>query len=558
MIGTLLLNRYELLEKIGEGGMGTVYKAKCHLLNRFVAVKILKAELSNDEEFVARFKREATSIARLSHTNIVNIHDVGAENNINFIVMEYINGKTLKQLIKGNARLTSQNALDISLQIAKALQCAHINNIIHRDIKPDNIMVDEDNIVKVMDFGIAKVIGSITVTNSSKVMGTVHYFSPEQAKGNFIDCRTDIYSLGIVMYEMITGQVPYNAESAISIAMMHIHEPVTAPKEIITDIPENINQVILKAMQKEPIKRYQTAKEMTEIISAIKEDSNYEVKSSPAELHTNLDDATKLMGATIFSDIKYNFTTVMSGASSAEKAANKKDKEVITGNKKTVKNKKAKIIIASIILVMIASVLGKFVSNGTSTNTSAPIVESTVPNSNENLSSDETQHVEKKQQADEQLPVVENKFVPSLIGRTQDIANQTVVNNGFLLGNISNDYSDSVAQGLVISQSPEVNTSYEKDGKVDLVISQGKKIEQVTVPQLNGKTLDDAGELLNNIQLELGEKTPINMDDKAHKGNHSKNNKEKIFMQSAEAGTLVDIGTKINVSYYGSKKDLSK
>ena len=556
MIGTLLLNRYELLEKIGEGGMGTVYKAKCHLLNRFVAVKILKSELSNDEEFVARFKREATSIARLSHPNIVNIHDVGTENHINFIVMEYINGKTLKQLIKKNARFTSQRTLDISLQIAKALQCAHINNIIHRDIKPDNIMLTEDNIVKVMDFGIAKVTDSITVTNSNKVMGTVHYFSPEQAKGNFIDCRTDIYSLGIVMYEMITGQVPYNAESAISIAMMHIHEPATAPKEIITDMPENINQVILKAMQKEPVKRYQTAKEMSDIISAIKEDSNYEIK-----VNNNLDDATKLMGATIFSDIKDDLTTVMSGASIAEKSLNKKDKEGITENKKTSKNKKAKIIIASIILVMIASILGKFISKGTSIDTSAPIVETTVPKTNENLPSDEIQQVDKKQQADEQLPVAEKKFVPSLIGRTQDVANQTVVNNGFLLGNISNDYSDSIAEGLVISQSPEVNTSYEKDGKVNLVISQGKKIEQVTVPQLNEKTLDDAEEILDNIQLEIGEKTPVKTDAKPTKGNHSKNNKNnknnnnKIFMQSAEAGTLVDIGTKINVSYYESKKD---
>ena len=241
MIGTLLLNRYELLEKIGEGGMGIVYKAKCHLLNRFVAVKILKAELSNDEDFVARFKREATSIARLSHPNIVNVHDVGTENNINFIVMEYINGKTLKQVIKENGRLSSQKTLDIVLQVAKALECAHKNNIIHRDIKPDNIMITKDNMVKVMDFGIAKVDDSRTVTNSNKVMGTVHYFSPEQAKGNVVDCRTDIYSLGIVMYEMVTGQVPYNAESSISIAMMHIQEPVIPPKEIITDIPENIN-----------------------------------------------------------------------------------------------------------------------------------------------------------------------------------------------------------------------------------------------------------------------------------------------------------------------------
>ena len=170
--------------------------------------------------------------------------------------------------------LALMKTLDIAFQIAKALECAHKNNIIHRDIKPDNILITEDNIVKVTDFGIAKVADSVTVTNSNKIIGTVHYFSPEQAKGNFVDCRTDIYSLGIVMYEMVTGQVPYNAESSISIAMMHIQEPVIPPKEIISDIPENINQVILKALEKEPINRFQTAKEIADILNAIKEDPN--------------------------------------------------------------------------------------------------------------------------------------------------------------------------------------------------------------------------------------------------------------------------------------------
>ncbi len=380
MIGTLLLDRYELLENIGEGGMGTVYKAKCHLLNRFVAVKILKTELSNDEEFVARFKKEGTSIARLSHPNIVNVYDVGSENNINFIVMEYINGKTLKRIIMENGRLSAEKTLNIVFQIADALECAHKNNIIHRDIKPDNIMITEDDIAKVMDFGIAKVVDSITVTNSNKIMGSVRYFSPEQAKGNFVDCRTDIYSLGIVMYEMVTGRVPYNAENAISIAMMHIQQPVTAPKEIITDIPENINQIILKAMEKEPIKRYQTAKEMAKILSAIKEDSNYKVK-----VNNDIDNATKIMEAAIVSDISDDFTTVTSGPAITEKTANKKDSEVPTENKKTSKNKKAMVIIASIILVMIIGALGKFPPKEPSNNTSVPIVETAVPKASGNV-----------------------------------------------------------------------------------------------------------------------------------------------------------------------------
>ena len=455
MIGKLLLNRYELLEKIGEGGMGTVYKAKCHLLNRFVAVKILKAELNNDEDFVARFKREATSIARLSHPNIVNVHDVGEEEHINFIVMEYIDGKTLKKIIKENGRLSSVKTVDIVFQVAKALECAHKSNIIHRDIKPDNIMITEDNMVKVMDFGIAKVDDSRTATNSNNIMGTVRYLSPEQAKGNIADCRTDIYSLGIVMYEMVTGQVPYNAESSISIAMMHIQEPVIPPKEIIRDIPENINGVILKCMEKEPIKRYQTAREMADVLMTIKEYSNFKTN-----INRSPDDATMFMGAAVGSEIANDYTTVMSEASKDENTMMNTDKVVLPANKKLSKNKKAMIIIASIILVMIVGILGKLLSSGASANNQTPIVKTTAP-------------VE---------PVIEKKPVPSLIGNTQDIAEQTIATNGFILGNITNDYSDSIEKGLVISQTPVANTSYEKDGKIDLVISQGKKIVQVTNP----------------------------------------------------------------------------
>ncbi len=461
MIGTLLLNRYELLEKIGEGGMGTVYKARCHLLNRFVAVKILKAELSNDEEFVARFKREATSVARLSHPNIVNVHDVGVEKQINFIVMEYIQGKTLKQVIKENGRIDDKKTLDIVFQVAKALECAHKNNIIHRDIKPDNIMIMEDNMVKVMDFGIAKVADSRTVTNSNNIMGTVRYFSPEQAKGSFVDCRSDIYSLGIVMYEMVTGQVPYNAESSISIAMMHIQESVVPPKEIFTEIPENINAVILRAMQKEPIERYQTAGEMADILKTIREYPNFKInmKNVPS-------DATRIMNKTEAADIENDFTTVMSKDLEEEKTMMKTGNAVVTAKNKLSKNKKAMIIIASIILVMFISVLGKFLSSAKDTSIQETIVETTMP---------------------KVIPVVEKKFVPSLTGTTQDIANQIIVKNGFLLGNITNSYSDSIDKGIVISQTPGVNTSYEKDGKIDLVISQGKEIIQVPTPPAKGK-----------------------------------------------------------------------
>lgn len=477
MIGTLLVNRYELLEKIGEGGMGIVYKAKCTLLNRFVAIKILKVELSDYEDFITRFKREANSIASLSHPNIVNVYDAGSENNINFIVMEYINGKTLKQVIKKKVKLSALNTLDIALQIAKALECAHKNNIIHRDIKPENILITEDNIVKLTDFGIAKIADSVTLTNSNKIIGSVHYISPEQAKGKSVDCRTDIYSLGIVMYEMITGRVPYNAEISISVAMMHIQEPVIPPKEINTDIPENINQVILKALEKEPINRFQTAKELAEISNAIKENFNFEVNFNNRSI-----DATTIMMMepdVVLSDTGNDFTTVINPETIPETIIIKKDKKRLFGNNSTRKNKTLMLTIGLIILAMIIFIfiLGKYISKEPSTDT--PIAETTVPDASVNL------------------PADEKKLVPSLIGKAQDIAENTIVNNGFLLGNITNDYSDNVPKGLIISQSPAVNTYYEKNGKIDLVISQGRKVAQV-VQQERGNEKDKNKKVKNN------------------------------------------------------------
>jgi len=513
MIGMLLLNRYELLEKIGEGGMGIVFKAKCHLLNRFVAVKILKAEFVNDKDFVDRFKREANSVASLSHPNIVNVHDVGEEDNVSFIVMEYINGKTLKQVIKEDVRLSFEKTIDIALQIARALECAHKHNIIHRDIKPDNILITEDNIVKITDFGIAKIVDSTTMTNSNKVIGSVHYFSPEQAKGSSVDGRTDIYSLGIVMYEMVAGRVPYEAENSISVAVMHIQVLAIPPKEIIKDIPESINQVILKALEKEPSNRFQTATEMAEVLNEIKEDFNYRNRSQ---------EATRLMAAVVTSDTRNDFTTVMNQNSDPVKSIIKEDNRIS-------KNKKIMIIIASIILVLIIGVLVKYISKGPSSGTSTPIAKNALPKA------------------------IEKKPVPLLIGSSQATAEQTIVNNGFLLGTVSNDFSDSVAKGLVMGQTPEANTSYEKGSKITLVISQGKKIVQVTMPPLDGKTLDEAQGILEGLQLKLGVETPVILNEKGPKGNHSKNSSEKIFLQSIEAGTLVDVGTAINVSYYKNK-----
>ena len=246
MNGEVLGNRYELLEKVGEGGMAIVYKARCNKLNRFVAVKILKKEYADNKEIVDKFKNEAMAVAKLSDSNIVNVLDVGTDDNENYIVMEYVNGKTLKELVEEYGKLNYDRAVTISLQIANALECAHKNGIVHRDIKPQNILVTEEGIAKVTDFGIAKSTDSGTLTNTSTILGSAHYFSPEQAKGAMVDFRSDIYSLGIVMYEMVTGDVPFDGESPVTIALKHIQENPINTRIINPKIPDRYSEIILK------------------------------------------------------------------------------------------------------------------------------------------------------------------------------------------------------------------------------------------------------------------------------------------------------------------------
>ncbi|MDD2494672.1 MAG: protein kinase, partial [Tissierellia bacterium] len=219
MIGKVLGNRYEIVEKVGGGGMSVVYKAKCNVLNRYVAIKVLRHELTSDPDFVEKFKQESLSAASLTHPNIVNIYDTGIEDDIYYIVMEYVKGETLKDYIKRKGSLTEQETINIARQIAEALKHAHSNKIVHRDIKPHNILLTEEGIVKVADFGIARASSSSTINNTSNVIGSVHYFSPEQARGGYVDEKSDIYSLGIVMYEMITGVVPFDADNHITVAM---------------------------------------------------------------------------------------------------------------------------------------------------------------------------------------------------------------------------------------------------------------------------------------------------------------------------------------------------
>lgn len=259
-IGSFLSDRYEILSKVGAGGMSDVYKAKDHILSRFVAIKVLKQEFSEDSSFVTKFRAEAQSAAGLEHPNIVNIYDVGSENGLYYIVMEYVEGITLKIYIEKKGQLSFKESASIAIQVARGIEAAHNKNIIHRDIKPQNIIISTDGKVKVTDFGIAKATSSNTI--SSDVMGSVHYASPEQARNGFVDGRSDIYSLGIVMFEMVTGRVPFDGDTTVAVALQHLQEEIARPSIYAPDLPISFEKIILKCTQKTPDRRYQTIEEL--------------------------------------------------------------------------------------------------------------------------------------------------------------------------------------------------------------------------------------------------------------------------------------------------------
>ena len=566
MIGTILGSRYELLEKIGEGGMAIVYKAKCQLLNRFVAVKILKEEFSNNIDFMEKFRKEALSVASLSSNNIVNIYDVGSERDINYIVMEYIKGKTLKEIIVENGSMNTELVLDYGMQIAKALECAHKNNIIHRDIKPHNILVTEDGTVKVTDFGIAKAASSVTITNTSTVMGSAHYFSPEQAKASFVDCRTDIYSFGIVLYEMVTGRVPYDAESPVSVALKHIREKVVPPKEINNKVPENLNKLILKAIEKEPIKRYQTAKEMYLDLQRIQNNSEYTIASNSMD-----NEYTRVMAPVNMADYEKEEDVVESPEPMAENKNESKNKN---------KNKKKTIVAALIILlVVICSAVGfvyiKSIANNNPTVEAKILVPKIIGLDkaaaeklviakkltfavSKEVTSDEPKGAVTECFPDEGTDVKENSEVRvyvskgpdgfkmiSVKGMDRPSAKVSIENNGLVLSNVIEEPSDTVASGIVIRQDPTEGSLVQKADKVDLVISTGPKVKVTQVPSLLGKTLDQASTLLQNSNLTLGDKKQIPTNDQSQDG--------KISSQSIDPNTSVTQGSSVWVGIYTYK-----
>ncbi len=288
LVGKLISNKYEVIEKIGIGGMATVYRAKDKKLNRDVALKVLKDEYTTDSEFIKRFNQEAQSAASLTHSNIVSVYDVGNENEIYYIVMELIKGKTLKDIIRDEKKLSWKWSIDIAKQIAQALDVAHKNGLVHRDIKPHNIIITEDGVAKVTDFGIAKAITTATMTAFGNTMGSVHYLSPEHARGGATNEQSDIYSLGIVMYEMVTGKVPFDADTAVSVALKQVQEKPQPPIEINKNIPKGLNQIILKAMEKDNNARYASASEMLIDLEILNKDPEVDFRNVDSSLKDSI------------------------------------------------------------------------------------------------------------------------------------------------------------------------------------------------------------------------------------------------------------------------------
>lgn len=447
--GKLLGSRYEIIEKIGNGGMATVYKAKDLVLKRYVAVKILREEYTTDNEFIKRFNTEAESAASLTHPNIVSVYDVGKEGNLYYIVMELIKGKTLKEIIVEDGRMGWKWSVKIAKQIAQALETAHRNNIIHRDIKPHNIIITEDGTAKVTDFGIAKAVSNSTITAFGTTIGSVHYFSPEHARGGYTDAKSDLYSLGVVLYEMVTGRVPFDADTPVSVALKHMQEKPVPPIDLNPAIPQSLNDLILKAMEKDPNMRYNTATEMIEDLDKI-------LKNPEAEV-----------GVIDKSQVRARRVQEKDTANTSKVTKFKRYLEEHKGVK-------IALIVAIFLIVFIASI-----------GITLGVLNSGKP---------------------------KDILLPNFTNLTLDEAKAKAEEVKLNLNVSEEKYDVQIEEGKIISQDPKYQPNFTvKEGStVNVVVSKGQEIVKVT--KLVGKTKDEARKELKDLGLEM-EIEEVNSDD---------------------------------------------
>ena len=554
--GSVIGNRYKIQEKIGNGGMATVYKALDQILNRYVAVKVLREEFTTDEEFIKRFNAEAQSAARLTHPNIVSVYDVGQEYNIYYIVMELIQGKTLKQIIEEDGHLSWKWAVNIAIQIASALEMAHKNNIIHRDIKPHNIMITEDGVAKVTDFGIAKAVSNSTITAFGTTLGSVHYFSPEHARGGYTDSKSDLYSLGVVMYEMVTGKVPFDADTPVSIALKHMQEDPVPPIKVNKEIPFAVNQIILKAMKKDPNERYQNASEMIKDLNiALKRPEGGFVEERNFE-----DSFTRRIPTVNVSDNR-------NGNIKSDNEEEKPKGKIATFFYNHPKTKVASII-ALFVLIFVATL----VITLTVINSSSP-KDVQIPNV-VNLTQEEAkQRIEQlklkfaykeEYSADveaghviSQDPQYINNYsvkegstvtvviskgmeqtkVPKVIGMEYSKAESALTEAGLEVEKVE-ETSQKVEAGYVISQEIDANTEVQKGTKIKIHVSTGTGIKKVTVTSVIGKSSEEAKKILTDLKLEVN----VVEDEDTSKSDGV------VLKQSVDPGTSVEEGSAITIT----------
>lgn len=478
-IGTMIGNRYEVVEKIGTGGMADVYRAMDHRLNRYVAVKILKNEYSEDTKFVTKFRQEAQAVACLSHPNVVAVYDVGEEQGMHFIVMEFVEGITLKSYIEKKGKLSVREAVGIGIQIASGLEAAHNSHIIHRDIKPQNILISRDGTAKVTDFGIAKAASSNTITASA--MGSVHYISPEQARGGFSDEKSDVYSLGVTMYEMLSGTLPFTGESAVAVALAHIQEEAVPLTAMDATIPKGISDIVAKCMQKKADFRYPTSADLIADLKMFLQDPEGEY-GVVKPLYENTD--TIFIKPTDVNRIKAasQTTTGDSGMTAAEpedkKAGEEDSGEVDPKLEKALIG--GSIVVAIIIGIVIIYVIGKVFgfwggASGSTEATPTPEVTSSAASATATPeASDSAQKV-----------TVEN-----VAGMTTEKAKTALSQKGLSNVKVSEQQSDTVSAGKVISTDPEAGTEVEKDAEITLIVSSGTSTVQV--PSVASMTVSKA------------------------------------------------------------------
>jgi serine/threonine-protein kinase len=505
MIGKILGKRYEIIEKIGGGGMALVYKAKCHLLNRFVAVKILRPEFISDEDFINKFEKESQAAASLSHPNIVNIYDVGTDNDVHYIVMELVEGKTLKKHIKEKGFLKNDEAINISKQIALALKHAHTNHIVHRDIKPHNILITDDGRVKVTDFGIARAITSSTITNTGNVIGSVHYFSPEQARGGFVDEKSDIYSLGATMYEMVTGRVPFSGSTPVTVALKHLKEEAVPPSMINPDISKGLENIILKSMKKDKNVRYDNA---TQVYS--------DLEKSLKNPDHNID----------IVDDEESPTIVIPSINDIEEEEEYSGERKKTGKLTVVIGVLSALVISVLFITMIFFNVFKerFMIKEVPVPSLIKQSEEIAENSLNNLG---LKMLVQKQLFDDEIPagfvisqdpvagdIVKEGYavsiilskgqrtvnVPEILHKEIEEARVELQNKNLELGEREYEYND-LPVGIIIRQNPKAGTEIKEHSSVDIVISQGKEIRTFIMPTMKGKNIKDAKDTAEDLGL---------------------------------------------------------